>query len=158
VSNTGPYLVNSAKGKACGHVAVAARSLRRDSTRNLSTREGWAFAAAAVAAFLLAACGASTPSQATRTTTPHGIVVKVKGTGPANISIIDDVNISNKNGVRLPWTETLTAGSFVQVTATDQSGSAAATLSCELDVPGQRPITDIMPGANAIVTCTKNAS
>ncbi len=89
------------------------------------------------------------------TTLPLVITVKVTGTGATanSVNVLDGSQESQKNAVALPYIITITdAPSIVAISA--MNGSVAANISCEIDVPGQVPVTDHASGPNAVVNCS----
>jgi len=101
------------------------------------------------------AAPSSTVAPTTTSTLPAGpgVTVKVTGTGTAaSVTILDDGQQSQQQGVALPYTEILPGDpSVVGITA--HGGDATATISCEVDRPGKPPVTGTASGPYSVVTC-----
>jgi hypothetical protein len=97
---------------------------------------------------------ATTSTTGTTTTSGSGVVLKVTGSGSADLTLQEGSNTSHLTDVPLPWSETVADNpAGVGVTATGRSGSPS-TISCELDRPGQSPDTSSSSGTHPVVTCS----
>ena len=107
-----------------------------------------------------AAPGVGIPSATTTTTTSApSVVLKVTGSGPATTITIDaDGNETQQNDRSLPWTDSL--GNIPGETvlgAQSSSGSSSASITCEIDYPGQSPVIQTSTGPYANVECSASA-
>ena len=84
--------------------------------------------------------------------------ISVTGVGSANdITVLDGSQETQHNSASLPWSTTLTDNpADVGVTAQSGDGSSAATISCEIDMPGLAPVKNTSTGAYAVVDCNAN--
>jgi hypothetical protein len=75
-----------------------------------------------------------------------------------NITILDGSQESQHNGQTLPYTTTLTDNPpIVGISAQTSSDEDLAAISCEIDRPGQPPVTNKSTGPYAVVNCTSSS-
>ncbi len=97
------------------------------------------------------------PTTATTTTTaPPTVVLNVSGSAPSTTITIDaDGTESQQNGQALPWTDSLpNVPQETVLGAQSSSGSSTASITCEIDYPGEPTVTQTSTGPYAVVTCT----
>ena len=97
----------------------------------------------------------SAPAPTTQPT-PAVITLTITGTGTAtSISILDGTGETEHSDAPLPFTTTipLSGTSLVGIDAQAGSGDPSTPISCEIDVPGQSPVTNTSTGAYALVDC-----
>lgn len=97
------------------------------------------------------------PPTSTSTTAPPGVTFKATGTGATanSVTILVGGNEQQHQGVALPYTLTVPNTAYdYGITVQEGSGSPTASISCEIDEPGQPPVTNTSTGAYAVVDCT----
>jgi hypothetical protein len=101
-----------------------------------------------------------TPTTSTTTTGVIGEVLKVSGTGTALITISYDSEQSQQNDTPLPWSVSLPktySTHEIVVEAQTNSGSATASITCEIDT-SYSPVIETSTGPYAVVMCTASGS
>lgn len=109
-------------------------------------------------------CGAGEIAETAESVSGGGTPTQVtfEVTGPKRASSISygvGADQAQDNGVKLPWTKTVTSTDALLIgVVTAQSGAGSGAITCKIKVDGKEVKTNKSSGEYAVVTCSTDGS